>query len=248
MNKSTRPVIAICAMFLTTVSLAHAYPLGGTTPLAPGQTVIPGIVPSGSSPGTGPLVTTTAFFGASTFTATVFRDASGTLDFYFQLANNQSAGAFFSRLSASGFAPYVTSVGYRLDGSTVPVFGPSFADGSVAPLLTDRDASGNTLGFNFGAALLSGTVSRVFIISTNATAFGSVAYQLTGMDGAATTTFFFNGLGPTGPAAPITTVPDSGTSVLLLGLGLAALLMARRAGRGGTNSSTPGVNAKPARS
>jgi len=158
------------------------------------------------------------------------RQASGTLDFYFQLTNNLSAGSVFTRLSTgAAFAPYATSVGFLLNGSSVPFVALPFLDGTAPPVTADRDVSGSIIGFNFGPGILSGTSSRVFVISTNATTFTGSAFTLEGRSGTSTILFpNLPSLAPSGPAVPVATVPEQGGSVLLLTLGVAGLWVTRR--------------------
>lgn len=231
-------LLALAALLLP-LSFSHAYPLPGTTPLDPGQTVTPGLVPSASSPGTLPAFTSvTNFDGAgSIFRTAAYREASGTFDFYFQLSNsNAAAGAVFTNLLGNAFAAYATSVGYRLDGGTLT--GPGFSNGTIIPLTANRSASGSMVGFDF-TGLVAGVSSVVFIISTNATNFqASNAYTLTGAlagsfgtDGVAPSPVTYNnllGLIPIGTPAPVG-APDSGASILFLSLGLAGLWLAQRA-------------------
>ncbi|MFL6417262.1 MAG: hypothetical protein ACJ74Y_16515 [Bryobacteraceae bacterium] len=232
-------LLALAALLLP-LSSSHAFPLPGTTPLGPGQTVAPGQVASGSNPGTGPLATTSVSNfdgGNSVFRTAVFREGSGTVDFYFQLSNsNAAAGAVFMSLFNNNFAAYATSVGYRLDGGTLS--GVGFSNGTIIPLTANRSASGSMVGFDF-TGLVAGVSSVVFIISTNATNFQfSNSYTLTGAlagsfgtDGVAPTPVTYNnllGVIPIGPGAPVG-APEGGTSVLLLGLGLSGLWVAQRA-------------------
>jgi len=166
------------------------------------------------------------------------RQASGTLDFYFQLTNNLSAGSVFTRLSTGAvFAPYATSVGFLLNGSVVPFVALPFLDGTATPVTADRDVSGGIIGFNFGPGILSGTSSRVFVISTNATTFTGSISTLEGRSGTNTILFpNLTSLGPSGPAVPVTTVPEQGGSALLLALSVAGLWMTRRIAARASNS------------
>src|SRR5215831_15145892 len=65
----------------------------GTVPTAPGDSVFPGLVASGTDPGTLLAVvsapfTTSLGLNSGTLVSAVFREASGTLDFYYQVTNN----------------------------------------------------------------------------------------------------------------------------------------------------------------
>jgi len=226
-----------CAFVTATLLLlavspsSQADPLPGTTPLVPGQTVIPTLIPNGTPIGTVFGATTITSSGFN-FTQAVFLNSTGTLDFYFQLTNTSPAGTFFSRFQESGFAAYATSVGFRLDGGSITLPVGSFVNGTVPATTADRSANGNDVGFNF-SALTSGTSSLVFVFSTNAAAFAQVnssgRLDFTGtITGFSTFTTFV----PTGPAVPPTAgVPESGATALLLSLGVAGLFFAQAVSR-----------------
>jgi hypothetical protein len=99
----------------------------------------------------------------------VFRNPSGTLDFYYQVTDNANSAQALSRESDSSFASFATDVALRLDGGLLP--GGIFVNGLVFPATADRDASGAVVGFNFGSLVLPGITSEVLVISTLATNF-----------------------------------------------------------------------------
>jgi hypothetical protein len=96
----------------------------------------------------------------------VFKEFSGTFDFYYIVFNLPDSATSVMRESDLNFAGWATSVAFRSDGSQVP----GFVNGNVPPSSADRDASGSTVGFNFGP-ILPNQRSRVVVISTDAPGF-----------------------------------------------------------------------------
>ena len=230
MSKSTLKILPALIVAITAAVLpvtpARASLLG-TVATPPGSTVFPGLVPPGTDPGTllaalalPESITTTAGTTSFTLDTAVFREAGGTLDFYYQLANSAASATALARLSAFSFAGFTTSLGFRVDGSILPGF--LFVDGTVAPVTGDRDLTGTVVGFNFNppdaAKIIPGATSYVLVISTDATNFAPGNFSV--IDGGSFT----------GPAfqPALAAVPDSGTSAALLGLGVASLLVGRR--------------------
>jgi len=213
-------VIALVG-FATTSTQAF---LLGTTPTNPGDTVFPGLVPPGTPEGTllASLVdpfsySTTAGTTSGTVTTAVFREATGTLDFYYQVMVNAISATEIARLTGVNFAGFATAVGLRIDA-----VGP-FVAGTVTPVTADRNGSGAVVGFSFfppnSAKIMPGLTSEILVISTNATAF--TAGNLSVIDGGSQTLPAFQ------PTVPVST-PDSGSSFLLLGVGLLGLFGASR--------------------
>lgn len=128
-----------------------------------------------------------------TLYSAVYRNASGTLDFMYQFANDPASpppGDSITRLTANPFTGFSTDVGYRTDPLALA---GAFIDGTLkAPLYADRNA-GSVVGFSFLTPSSSGTTigpgesSAIMVVSTNAidfrTGFASV------IDGGATTVY-----------------------------------------------------------
>jgi len=172
----TGPLLA--TMFIGAAALAFGTPLTGTDLLPPdGDVFATGIAPTAADVGTllattsVPYSQTTASGTTSgTFWAAVFRNPSGTLDFYYQASDNAGSATAIRRNSDESFTGFNTWVGYLLNGS---VLGNGFTNGTVAPFDVDRDTSGSVVGFNFapGNRVSPGKVSNVLVISTDATSF-----------------------------------------------------------------------------
>jgi hypothetical protein len=162
-----------CLLVVAPYSLAV---LTGTVPVSPGVTVFPGLVPSGTPAGTllASLVApysfaTTSGTTSGTLTSAVYRSAGGTLDFYYQVANDATSATAIARETDTSFTGFTTATGFRLDA-----VGP-FVAGTVPPVTGDSGVSGRVIGFNFAppdsAKILPGSTSAILVISTNATNF-----------------------------------------------------------------------------
>ena len=224
--------LSICVM----VPLAQAT-LVGTVATAPGVTVVPGLVPTGTAPGTLVASLTSPFVStlgttAGTIVSAVYRESGGTLDFYYQVTNNTTAPNCgtagkpmcdpISRETDTNFMAFMTSLGFRTDGASLGASDP-FVNGTVPPVTGDRNSVGDVVGFSFNppdsAKIQPGQISDVLVISTNATNF--TAGNASVIDGGVTTVTSFE---------PASAVPEP-ASFLFVGGALLAITRIRRAAR-----------------
>lgn len=120
---------------------------------------------------------------SGTLVSAVYREAGGTLDFYYQVINNPTSTNCgtagkptcnpLSRVTDTDFSTWITQLAFRTNGSAS---GGPFVNGTVPPLSADRNSpTGNVIGFSFyppdSSKIGPGTTSNVVIISTNATNF-----------------------------------------------------------------------------
>jgi len=161
------------------LGIGLASPLAHATLLAPGtqsatadtfsitsETLIASIQNAALAPPGGSVGQT--IFG--TYSAWVYQEAGGTLDFLYQV-NSTTSTTVVNRITASNFGAFTTDVGYVSSGPLPP----SASSGGVLPGngsdTIDRSADGNTVGWNFQAngGIGAGANSVVLEIQTNAT-------------------------------------------------------------------------------
>jgi PEP-CTERM motif len=216
-------VAAACLGVMAPYSQATQLP--GTVLTSPGATVFPGLIATGTPAGTllASLIapysfSTTAGVTSGTLTSAVYRNTSGTLDFYYQVDNSSNSATAIARETDTSFLGFITWTGFRVDA-----VGP-FVAGTAPPVTADSNLSGGTvIGFSFNppesAKVGAGINSDILVISTNATNY--VPGNASVIDGGTQTVAAFQ------PAS----VPEPG-SLILLGGGLLALgCFRRRAGK-----------------
>jgi PEP-CTERM motif len=213
-------LFAVAACLLS-ASMTEAA-LTGTVFLPPTTTVVPGLVPSATDPGTllaslsSPFTTVDA---SGTVLSAVYREATGMLDFYYQVVNGAGSSGSIARETDSIFGSFITSVGFRTDGGSLT--GTGFTDAIVTPVTADRNSTGLVVGFSFNppdsAKIQPGQTSAVLVISTNATNFTSGFASV--IDGGATTVASF---------APTAIPEPSSVALLVMGGVLAASCLRRK--------------------
>jgi hypothetical protein len=235
------------------LALAPAFAFGqqlpGTVPVTTGG---PAVVPTLVTASPGTFLTQATYSGGFlnfpsfqitnfTMQEALFRNSSGAVDFYFQVSsqfNGNGSTADIIQILAANFGTYATSVGFRPDGAAL-VGATGFGVGTVAAISAQRGPdsfNNNSVMFNFAPGFTGSLVSNVFVVSTNASSFtniGDMGVISSGLFNSSVTSAlgFYS---PSGPVvAPPAMVPESGASVILLGLGCVALLAAGRScGRG----------------
>lgn len=136
---------------------------------------------------------TTAGTTSGTILSAVYRNGTGTLDFYYQINNSSTSVTSLARAVASNFGTFGTQVAYRLDGATLPS-NPGFVNGASIPVSADRSTASSTVAFSFvplppGTKIPPNSSSVVLVISTDAVNF--TAGNLSVIDGGAQTVASF---------------------------------------------------------
>jgi hypothetical protein len=218
---------AVLLILLATVLTPNAAAdLIGTVATPPGSTVFPGLILAGTDPGTllasltGSLVLTAGSGTVMLFSA-VYIEAGGTLDFYYQIANDMDSIDPLSLVANTSFKGFTTATGFRVDGSTLP--GGLFVNDIAAPVTADRNLGADIVEFSFhppvSAKIQPGQTSNVLVISTDATNFTAGNLSVIGGGVAAVASFE-----PVGAVSP---TPEP-SSLLLFGTGLLSVLSVLR--------------------
>jgi hypothetical protein len=227
LNVAYRRWLALVAAGLVTLGITYASFIVPSALVTPGGAAV-GVPLTSQAPGT-LLASLSAAFSFSTTAGTtsgsvlsaVYRNGSGTLDFYYQIVNNAASATSLARQTSTSFAGFLTAVAFRLDGGSLT--GTAFVNGTpgIIPVTADRDASGTTVGFNFvptppGTKIPPGTTSAVLIISTDAVTFTNG--NATIIDGGVQTVASFQPTGGVPPTISKTfgaaTVPLGGSTSL----------------------------------
>ena len=196
-----------------TTSIAQA---AGGTPLAPGATVFPALITSGTDPGTLLADETQPFSFTSdsgttsgSYEEAVYQESDGELTFYLQISNAAASAGNVAEGTLSSFGDIDTAVGYRVDGSSFT--GTGFVDGTDAPVVAGRSVSpGDDVSWEFSPPASSdvapGATSNLMEIATDATTYTSGTAAIIG-DGTATGP----GYEPAGALTTISTTANPST-------------------------------------
>jgi len=151
------------------------------TVLVPGGTAMPDVLADPAGTLLDSILTPISSGGelVARLRAAVVRNAGGTLDFYYQIANKGTSGHNLDFSLSESFATgatFATSVFYRLENGGLDFFLNGMSD--ATPSGAERSADGTTVGFEFtGSPIQSerkinpGEVSQIIVIRTNATSY-----------------------------------------------------------------------------
>lgn len=168
----------VALLTMATISLGALQ--AEATPLTPGSTVVPGTVLTGFG-GTELDSVFHSNVGNDRYrvdvAAAVYRNAAGTLDFYYQVTNRTGSLDALRRATMSAFGGFLTDVFQVSLGTSIgcKACGGTFRDGTQAAATADRSLNGDVVGFNYGPpgapAIQPGETTLVMTIRTNATLY-----------------------------------------------------------------------------
>ena len=230
MRNNVSALVGLCVLILCLTPSAHATLLC-LPAIAPGGLEFPNVDDSCPSDSKAPdplgsIVSDTgmesfSLFGSGITTAgslreIVYRELTGTLDFYIQLeVTSGSSLAAIDNVNTADFSSFLTRIGTLSSVQLLP--GPP---GTAGPALDTRSALGDTIEWSFLSPVTLNETSFAMAISTNATADAPSNIGLLGAGGGTET---LDGL------QPVAAVPEP-VAIVLLGTALAlfAVLVRRR--------------------
>jgi hypothetical protein len=154
-------LLATCVFFIF-VGVPAAF--ATAVPLAAGTAVTAFTPTTSAFSGTALITNVTLSFGnpfeIGTVTEDVYQQTNGSLDFYYQVANNASSSDSISEVTIGNFTGFTTSIDYLTNGQDVPT-------------VATRQSTGDAIDFDFDNGINPGMETDWLEVTTNATTYNS---------------------------------------------------------------------------